>query len=109
MPKPFLKAVFLEPIHRTDPSGRRLREAVKRMQLIAQATVARLHLLHVHSADEELFNHRVAGPLLVRVSACWPAGLAALATRLFTDDELTLLNAMLFEELAEDAVAAKYN
>jgi hypothetical protein len=108
--QPFLKAVFLEPIDRTDPSGRRIREAFKRMQLIARKpTVARLPFTRFMIAMQTLFNHPVVGPVaggaLLRVLG----GERRAATLLFTDDELRRAQAMSFEELAEDAVGAKYS
>ncbi|KAB2887500.1 MAG: hypothetical protein F9K40_21350 [Kofleriaceae bacterium] len=108
--QPFLKAVFLEPIDRTDPSGKRLREAVKRIQLVARKpTVARLPFTRFMIAMQELFNHRVAGPLLGGVILRVLGGEPRLATRVFTEDELARARAMSFEELAEDAVGARYN
>ncbi len=107
--QPFLKAVFLEPIDRTDPSGKRLREAVKRIQLVARKpTVARLPFTRFMIAMQELFNHRVAGPLLGRAILRVMGGEPRLAERLFTEDELARARAMSFEELADDAVGAKY-
>lgn len=107
--QPFLKAVFLEPIDRTDPSGRRIREAFKRMQLIARKpTVARLPFTRFMIAMQDLFNHPVAGPVLGNALLRVLGGEQRAATQLFTDEELRRAQAMSFEELAEDAVAVKY-
>jgi hypothetical protein len=108
--QPFLKAVFLGPIDRTDPSGKRLREAVKRMQLLARKpTVARLPFTRFMIVMQDLFNHRVIGPLMGGVILRVLGGEARVAKRAFTEEELARTRAMSFEELAEDAVAAKYN
>ncbi len=107
--QPFLKAVFLEPIDRTDPSGRRIREAFKRMQLVARKpTVARLPFTRFMIAMQDLFNHRLFGPLLGNVLLRVLGGERRAAARLFTDEELAQARSMSFEELAADAVAAKY-
>lgn len=108
--QPFLKAVFLEPIDRTDPSGRRIREAFKRIQLVARKpTVARLPFTRFMLKMQDLFNHPVAGPVLGGVLLRALGGERRAATVLFTDEELARSQAMSFEELAEDAVAAKYS
>jgi hypothetical protein len=107
--QPFLRAVFLEPIDRTDPSGRRIREAFKRMQLIARKpTVARLPFTRFMIAMQDLFNHPLAGPVLGNVLLRVLGGERRAAARLFTEDVLRRAQAMSFEELAEDAVAVKY-
>jgi hypothetical protein len=107
--QPFLRAVFLEPIDRTDPSGRRIREAFKRMQLVARKpTVARLPFTRFMIRMQDLFNHRVAGPLLGNLILRVLGGERRAAARLFTEAELRQAQAMTFEELAEDAVGVKY-
>lgn len=107
--QPFLRAVFLEPIDRTDPSGRRIREAFKRMQLVARKpTVARLPFTRFMLAMQDLFNHPRLGPLVGGVLLRVLGGDARAAARLFTDEELARAQAMSFEELAAEAVAVKY-
>ena len=107
--QPFLREVFLDPIDRTDPSGRRIREAFKRMQLIARKpTVARLPFTRFMLRMQAVFNHPVAGPVLGRVILRVLGGEQRAATVLFTDEELRRAQEMSFEELAEDAVGVKY-
>jgi hypothetical protein len=107
--QPFLKAVFLDPIDRTDPSGRRIREAFKRMQLVMRKpTVARLPFTRFMIAMQELLNHKLAGPLLGGLILRVLGGERRIAAQLFTDEELRRAQAMSFDELAEDAVGAKY-
>jgi len=107
--QPFLKGVFLEPMDKTDPTGARIREAFKRMQLIARKpTVARMPFNRVMIALQDLYNRPVVGPLFGRVLLRVLGADPRAATRLFTDAELARTKKMSFEELAEDALAAKH-
>jgi hypothetical protein len=107
--KPFLEQVFLAPMDRTDPSGHRMREAVKRIQLIARKpTVARRPFTRAMLAVQDAFNHpllgKVVGPLLLRIAG----GDERTIARLFSDDELARSQRMSFDELADEALGAKY-
>jgi len=106
--QPFLRQVFLEPIDRTDPSGRRLREAMKRIQLIARKpAVAAQPFMRVMLALQELYLRPVIGPLAGRLLLRALGAEPRLAARLYSDDELARSNAMSFDEMAEEALAAK--
>lgn len=106
---PFFKAVFFEPMEVVDPSGRRLREAFKRIQLLGtKPTVRRGTFVRVMTALQDLYNdHPVArllfGRLIARVVGVSPELLA----RLYTDEDRRRVERMSFDELAEDALAAK--
>jgi hypothetical protein len=106
--KPFLQQVFLAPMDRTDPSGRRVQEAFKRIQLVQRKpTVARTPFSRLMIALQAAYNHplagRVLGPLLLRA-----IGAEDRAARiLFTREELARTQRMTFDELAEEALAAK--
>lgn len=108
--RPFLQEVFLAPMDRTDPAGRRIQEAFKRIQLLMRKpTVARTPFSRFMIGMQNLYNHPVAGrlfgPLLLRA-----LGAEDRAARfLFTREELERSQRMSFEELAEEAVAAKYS
>jgi len=108
--KPFLHQVFLAPMDRTDPTGRRLREAFKRIQLvIRKPTVARTPFSRFMITMQNAYNHpvigRLFGPLILRA-----LGADERAARvLFTPEELARTQAMSFDELAEEALAAKLN
>lgn len=108
--KPFLQQVFLAPMDRTDPSGRRVKEAFKRIQLILRKpTVARTPWSRMMIGFQNLYNHpiygRILGPVLLRA-----LGADDRAARfLFTDVDLDRARAMSFDELAEDALALKYS
>ena len=107
--KPFLQQVFLAPMDRTDPSGRRVQEAFKRIQLILRKpTVRRAPWPQMMIKLQEAYNHpilgRVLGPALLRA-----LGADARAARiLFTPADLERTRQMSFDELAEEAIGAKY-
>ncbi len=107
--KPFLNEVFLAPMDRTDPSGRRLAEAFKRIQLVTRKpTVARTPFSRFMIAVQGAYNHPIVGKLF------GPLFLRALgadertAKVLFTPEELARSQRQSFDEMAEDALAAKY-
>jgi hypothetical protein len=107
---PFLRTVFLEPMDLTDPGGRRLLEAFKRLQLLAnKPTVRRLPFTRVMLALQAAYNHRIAGPLLgrllVKVLGLDPRIVAVL----YTPEDLERARRMSFDELAEEALGAKYD
>ena len=65
--KPFLQEVFLAPMDRTDPSGRRVQEAFKRIQLVLRKpTVARAPLSKMMIRLQEAYNHPILGKILGR-------------------------------------------
>ena len=106
--KPFLTEVFLAPMDRTDPSGRRIAEAFKRVQLLMRKpTVARQPFSRFMLAMQNAYNHpilgRLFGPILLRALGADPRA----ATYLFTREELARTQRQTFDEMAEDALAAK--
>lgn len=108
--KPFLTEVFMRPMDRTDPSGRRIKEAFKRIQLLMRKpTVARTPFSRFMIAVQDLYNHpvvgRAIGPVLLRTLGAEDRA----ARYLFSKEELARSREMSFEELAEEAVAAKYS
>lgn len=108
--KPFLQEVFLRPMDRTDPSGRRVQEAFKRIQLILRkTTVARTPFSRFMIAMQDLYNRPIVGKLLGRVLLRMLGAEDRAARVLFTPDELARTQRMSFEELAEDALGAKYS
>ena len=108
--KPFLQEVFLTPMDRIDPGGRRLGEAIKRIQLVLRKpTVRRTPFGRFMVTTQELYNHPVIGRLLGRVLLRVLGAEDRAARILFTADELARTQRMSFDELAEDALAAKYS
>ncbi|CAN5912541.1 hypothetical protein BH11MYX3_BH11MYX3_44100 [soil metagenome] len=108
--KPFLEQVFLKPMDRTDPSGRRVHEAFKRIQLVLRKpTVARTPFSRFMIKMQELYNHPVFGKILGRVLLRALGAEDRAARILFTPEELARTQRMSFDELAEDALAVKYS
>jgi hypothetical protein len=106
--QPFLRDVFLAPMDRTDPSGRRLHEALKRIQLVSRKpTVARQPFTRFMHQVQALYLHPVAGRLLSGVLLRLLGAEPRMAELQFTEAELARSQAMSFDELADDALAAK--
>jgi hypothetical protein len=108
--KPFLQQVFIRPMDVTDPEGRRLHEAFKRIQLVLRKpTVARMPFSKFMIGAQRAYNHpilgRVLGPVLLRALGADPRA----AKILFTEEELARTQQMSFAELANDATAFKYS
>jgi len=106
--KPFLAEVFLAPMDRTDPSGKRIAEAFKRVQLLMRKpTVARQPFSRFMLAMQNAYNHpilgKLLGPVLLRALGADPRA----ARFLFTPEELARSRGQTFDEMAEDALAAK--
>ncbi len=107
--KPFFRDVFFAPMELTDPSGRRLLEAFKRIQLLGEKPAsARRPFGRFLRTLYELFNHplagRLLGPAIARVMGLDPR----VIRRLYTDAEARRASRMTFDELAEEALRAKY-
>lgn len=105
---PFFKKVFFAPMELTDPSGRRLLEAFKRMQLLGRKPgVTDRPFAKFVAMVQTLFNDpvvgRVFGPLLARLIGLPPE----VVTTLYTPEEEARYASMSFTELAEDALEAK--
>ena len=108
--KPFLQQVFLVPMDRTDPSGRRVHEAFKRIQLILRKpTVARTPFSRMMIKFQNLYNHPVYGKLFGGVLLRLLGAEDRAARILYTEDDLVRTRGMSFDELAEEALAAKYS
>lgn len=108
--KPFLQQVFLAPMDRTDPSGRRVQEAFKRIQLVLRKpTVARTPFSKMMIGFQEAYNHPILGKVLGRILLRLLGAEDRAARILFTQEELARTQQMSFDELAEEALAVKYN
>jgi hypothetical protein len=108
--QPFLRGVFLAPMEKTDPDGRRMREAFKRMQLLSRkATVARLPFIRFMLWMQDLLEKPLIGPILEPVLLRVMGGDARGVRVLYTDDELARTQQMSFDELADEALRAKYD
>jgi hypothetical protein len=107
--KPFLQEVFLAPMDRTDPSGRRIQEAFKRIQLtLRKPTVARAPFSRTMIWLQNTYNRPIIGKLLGRLLLRALGAEDRAARILFTQEELARTQRMSFDELAEEALAVKY-
>jgi len=105
---PFFREVFFTPMELTDPTGKRLNEAFKRLQLLGKKPgVMERPFSKFVGTVQDLFNDplvgKVLGPALSRLIGLPPYVLQTL----YTDDEVERYGAMSFTELADDALAAK--
>jgi hypothetical protein len=108
--KPFLQEVFLAPMDRTDPTGRRVQEAFKRIQLVLRKpTVARAPFSKMMIKLQEAYNHPILGKILGRFILRALGAEDRAARILFTPEELARTQRMSFEELAEEAISVKYS
>ncbi|MDB4935140.1 MAG: hypothetical protein JWP87_2112 [Labilithrix sp.] len=106
--RPFFRDVFFGPMDRIDPTGERLREAFKRMQLLGtRPGLEALPLVKFWSSMMMLYNQPWMGrrgkEAIARVVGAEPRFMQYLAT----DEELARARAMSLDELAEEALAAK--
>lgn len=108
--KPFFLQVFYGPMDRIDPTHERLHEAFKRIQLIGRKEeTARTPFVRFMKTVRDLYAHPLAkatlGPVLERL-----AGITQdLMVDLYTEEEEKLARKMSFDEMAEEALAAKYH
>ena len=106
--KPFFRDVFFAPMERVDPTGRRIEEAFRRVQMIsAKPGVSRRPFGAFMLAVRDLYNTRLGrrflGTFLTRMAGMEPRFLENLTT----PDDMKRAGKMSFEELAEEALAVK--
>jgi hypothetical protein len=107
--RPFFRDVFFGPMDRIDPTGERLREAFKRMQLLgARPGLDQLPLVKFWGSMMDLYHQpwmgRRARDVVARVVGAEPRFMERLAT----EDELARARVMSLDDLAEEALAAKH-
>ncbi|MEQ1502285.1 MAG: hypothetical protein ABMB14_08635 [Myxococcota bacterium] len=106
--RPFFREVFFRPMELTDPSGRRVREAFKRMQLLsAKPAVAARPFSRFVLSLQRIHNHpvlgRVFGRAMVRLLGIDPD----VIRHLYDADEFRWAAGASFDELASAALAQK--
>ncbi len=106
---PFFRDVFFGPMDLTDPSGTRLIEAFKRIQLLGHRPgVSERPFSRFIRVLQDLFNDPIvggiAGPLLARMIGLDPRVIRTL----YTEDEKRRADRMSIDELAREAVESKY-
>lgn len=106
--RPFFRDVFFAPMTRVDPSGVRLREAFKRMQLLgSRPGVGDLPLARFFNTMMDLYNHPYAGRRAKEVISRVVGAEPEFMERLATEEEMARAAKMSFEELATEALEAK--
>jgi len=107
---PFFKSVFFEPMRVTDPSGKRIKEAMKRMQILGTKSGVREHpFSRFMMGLQDVYNdHPVARLVFGRMIQRIVGVDDSLLVRLYTEQDREKAARMSFDELAEDALAAKY-
>jgi hypothetical protein len=107
---PFFKSVFFEPMHRVDPSGKRLREAFKRIQILTTKEGVREHpFTRFMTAVQDIYNDYPFARLLFGRLIRRLVGVEdSLIMRLYTEADERRASRMSFADLAEDALGAKY-
>jgi hypothetical protein len=107
---PMIRAVFTEPMSRIDPGGRRLREAFKRMQLLAHKPgLAELPFNRFLGAMQDIYVHPLAGRVLGGVAARLVGVDGRFLDRMYDAAEAERARRMSFDELAQEALAAKHS
>jgi len=106
--RPFFKDVFFGPMDLLDPTGARLREAFKRIQILSvKEGVGERPFTRFTMGIQRLVDHPLFGsaltPLVERVLGVD----ARVLKTLYTDEEAARARTMSFDELAEEALAAK--
>jgi hypothetical protein len=107
---PFLRDVFFAPMDLTDPSGKRMMEAFKRIQLMARKKeVAARPFTRFLRTLQLLFVHpligRVLGRVIVRIVGVDPRVLV----ELFDEDDERRVNAMSLQDLADEILSLKFH
>lgn len=106
--RPFFQDVFFRPMQVVDPSGKRLREAVKRMQLLgAKPGVAARPFSKLMLAIQAAYNQPVLRFAFGRVLERIGGVNGEFIRTLYTEEEFRRAERMSFEKLAEEALAAK--
>ncbi len=105
---PFIRDVFFKPMEVVDPSGKRMKEAFKRVQLLsAKPTVQRRPfsraMLKLQALYQRPWVRAVFGPVLERAVGVQ----GSVLVRLIDDADEARARAMSFDELAQEALDAK--
>jgi len=106
--QPFIRDVFLSPMDRLDPRGKRLREAFKRMQLLGmrEERSRRPFTRFMRALQGAFMNplvRPVLGDVLARVAGISPR----FFQRLYDEGDLERTRRMSYSELADEALEVK--
>jgi len=101
--------VFFVPMERVDPTKKRLREAFKRLQLLSEKPgVCDQPFGKFILTMQNVFEHPLAGPLFGRAAARLAGVEPQFVERLNSDTELARARDMTYDQLADEALALKY-
>lgn len=107
--KPFIRDVFIIPMTRVDPERRRMREAFKRMQLLgAKPGVAARPFSRFLQAMKNLYASPITHGTIGRVAERLVGVPGEYIRDLYTAEEWERAARLSMDELAEEALQAKY-
>jgi len=105
----FLEQVFFKPMDLVDPTGRRMKEAFKRMQVVGKMPGSdELPFTKFVATFQELHDHPVFGRVMAPVAQRVIGVDSRYMRKLFTDADVAHARSVGFEGLAKEAVAVKY-
>ena len=107
--RPFLVKVFMEPMDIADPHGERVKEAIKRMQLLAlKPEVNQRPLARFLIGLRNLYKTPVIGNVFGEVLSRAIGAPGRYLIDLYDEEEAAQALHSSFDEMARDAMAAKY-
>jgi len=106
--QPFFRQVFFAPMERVDPTGRRILEAFRRVQMISAKPGVKdrpfgAFMLALQDIYRNPVGKALVGGLVTRVAGMEPRFMETIAT----EADMARASRMTFDELAEDALAVK--
>lgn len=106
--QPFFREVFFAPMDLVDPTGKRILEAFKRVQMVsAKPGIAKrpfgAFMLSLQNAYKNPLGRKLLGRVLTRIAGMEPRFMEQIPT----DEELARAGRMSFDELAQEALAVK--
>lgn len=106
--QPFIRDVFLEPMRLVDPEGKRLRDAFKRMQLLGRKEAnSRRPFTKFMRFLQDGVDHPIAGKVVGGIFGRVAGVGKEWMGRQYDEGELARARKMSYEELAQEALAAK--
>lgn len=107
--RPFFREVFFEPMSRTDPSGTRIKEAFKRIQLLGtRPRVAARPFTRWLLAMQRMHNHPVMGPIFGRFVIRLMGINPEVIEQLYSPEEYRRAQTMSMDEMAAEALNLKF-